>query len=57
MDRATTLAIDVEAAPDRVFEILSSTDGQRGCWTSGCDVSPDRARFGSEGARLTLRWM
>src|SRR3954449_4004857 len=42
----TTLAVDVAADTDRVFEILSSTEGQRGFWTANCDVSGDRARFG-----------
>lgn len=43
----TTLAVDVAAETNRVFEILSTTDGQRGVWTANCDVSADRARFGS----------
>ena len=54
MDRVITLAIDVEAAPDRLFAILSRAEGQRGFWTSDCDVSTDRARFGFDGAPVDL---
>jgi hypothetical protein len=46
MERVITLAVDVEADPTRVSDILSSTDGQRAFWTADCDVSTDRARFG-----------
>ena len=46
MDRSIILAADVQADPARVFEILSTTDGQRGFWTADCDVSADHARFG-----------
>jgi uncharacterized protein YndB with AHSA1/START domain len=46
MDRSITLAVDVNADPARVYEILSSADGQRAFWTADCDVSADRARFG-----------
>jgi hypothetical protein len=50
----TTLAIDVAADADRVFEILSTTEGQRGFWTADCDVSADRARFGFAQAPVDL---
>ena len=50
----TTLAVDVAAGTDRVFEILSSTEGQRGFWTANCDVSGDRARFGFAQAPVDL---
>ena len=46
MTLSTTLAVDVGADPTRVFEILSSTEGQRAFWTADCDVSADHARFG-----------
>ena len=46
MDRSIILAADVEADLARVFEVLSTTDGQRAFWTADCDVSADRARFG-----------
>ena len=47
MSRAITLAVDVDADPTRVSDILSSTDGQRAFWTADCDLSADRARSGS----------
>jgi uncharacterized protein YndB with AHSA1/START domain len=46
MTQFITLAVDVDADPDRVFEILTRTDGQRTFWTEDCDVSRERARFG-----------
>ena len=50
----TTLAVDVAADSARVFEILSTTEGQRGFWTADCDVSGDRARFGFAQAPVDL---
>src|SRR5215210_587784 len=50
----TTLAVDLAAGTDRVFEILSTTEGQRGFWTANCDVSADRARFGFAPAPVDL---
>lgn len=50
----TTLAVDVGADAARVFEILSTTEGQRGFWTANCDVSHDRARFGFAQAPVDL---
>jgi len=49
-----TLAIDVKAPPTRVFEILSTTQGQQSFWTSDCDVAPDHARFGFAEAPVDL---
>ena len=46
MDRSIILAADVEADHARVFEILSTTQGQRGFWTADCEVSGGHARFG-----------
>jgi hypothetical protein len=46
MDRSITLAADVEAEPGRVFEVLSTTRGQRGFWTADCELSAGHARFG-----------
>jgi uncharacterized protein YndB with AHSA1/START domain len=46
MDRSITLAADVDADRARVFEVLSTTAGQRAFWTEDCDVSADRGRFG-----------
>ncbi len=54
MDRSITLAVDVDADPTRVSEILSTTDGQRAFWTADCDVSADRARFGFAQAPVDL---
>src|SRR2546430_8183470 len=54
MSRAITLAVDVDADPTRVSDILSSTDGQRAFWTADCDVSTDRARFGFAQAPVDL---
>jgi hypothetical protein len=49
-----TLAVDVAADPSRVFEVLSSAEGQRAFWTADCDVSADHARFGFAQAPVDL---
>ncbi len=54
MNRSITLAVDVEGDIPHVFEILSSTAGQRGFWTADCDVSADQARFGFPQAPVDL---
>src|ERR1700679_3369655 len=54
MGHEIILAINVDAAPERVFEILSTTEGQQAFWTSNCEVSADHARFGFEGAPVAL---
>jgi uncharacterized protein YndB with AHSA1/START domain len=54
MDRRITLAVDVAADPARVYDTLSTTDGQRAFWTADCDVSDDRARFGFPQAPVDL---
>ena len=54
MDRSITLAVDVEQTAPRVFEILSTTEGQRGFWTDDCDVFADNARFGFPQAPVDL---
>ena len=54
MDRSIILATDVEADRARVFEALSTTEGQRAFWTADCDVSADRARFGFAQAPMDL---
>jgi hypothetical protein len=46
MDRSITLAVDVDADPSRVTEILSTRQGQQAFWTADCDVSAGPARFG-----------
>jgi len=40
------LATTVNADRGRVFEILSTSEGQRGFWTADCDVTESSARFG-----------
>jgi uncharacterized protein YndB with AHSA1/START domain len=55
MDRSITLATDVNADPNRVFEILTSTEGQRGFWTADCEVTGDQARFVFPGVPIGLR--
>ena len=54
MERSIILAADVNASRDRVFEALSTTQGQRGFWTADCEVSADRARFGFPQAPVDL---
>jgi uncharacterized protein YndB with AHSA1/START domain len=54
MDRAIILAADVEADRARVFEVLSTSQGQRSFWTADCDVSATRARFGFAQAPMDL---
>jgi uncharacterized protein YndB with AHSA1/START domain len=46
VERSIVLAADVDADRARVFEVLSTTQGQRAFWTADCDVSAARARFG-----------
>jgi hypothetical protein len=41
MSQGIVLAVDVQADAARVFEILSTTEGQRGFWTANCDVSAE----------------
>jgi hypothetical protein len=54
MSQSITLAVDVEADVGRVFEILSTTQGQRGFWTADCEVSTHSARFGFPQAPVDL---
>jgi hypothetical protein len=54
MNPAITLAVDVSAEPARVYDIVSTTDGQRAFWTADCDVSTDHARFGFPQAPMDL---
>jgi uncharacterized protein YndB with AHSA1/START domain len=55
MDKSIALAVQVPAAPDRVFRILTSTEGQRATWTDDCEVSAGHARFGFPGTPTQLR--
>ncbi|MEP7055482.1 MAG: hypothetical protein ABI912_09570 [Actinomycetota bacterium] len=54
MERSITLAVDVEADANRVYEAVSTTEGQRSFWTEDCDVSTDSARFGFAAAPVDL---
>jgi uncharacterized protein YndB with AHSA1/START domain len=54
MNRSITLGEDVEGEISRVFEILSTTEGQRAFWTADCDVTTDHARFGFPQAPVDL---
>lgn len=54
MDRSIILATDVDADRSRVFEVLSTSQGQRSFWTADCDVSDDHARFGFAVAPVDL---
>ncbi len=54
MNRSVILAADVQADHARVFEILSTTQGQRGFWTADCEVTGRHARFGFPQAPVDL---
>jgi uncharacterized protein YndB with AHSA1/START domain len=54
VERTITLTVDVDADRGRVFELLSTTEGQRAFWTADCDVSDTKARFGFPQARVDL---
>ena len=54
MERTIILTVDVAADPDRVFELLATTQGQRAFWTADCDVSDTKARFGFPQAPVDL---
>jgi uncharacterized protein YndB with AHSA1/START domain len=54
MDRTIRLATDVDADGARVFEALTTSEGQRAFWTADCDVSADHARFGFPQAPVDL---
>lgn len=54
MERSITLAVDVDVDASRIFEILSTTNGQRSFWTADCDISDRTARFGFVAAPVDL---
>jgi uncharacterized protein YndB with AHSA1/START domain len=54
MNNAIVLAVDVQADPAQVFEMLSTTEGQRAFWTADCEVSDSSARFGFPAAPADL---
>jgi uncharacterized protein YndB with AHSA1/START domain len=49
MSKSIVLAVDVPASPARVYDILTTTDGQSAFWTGDCDVHAGHARFGFPG--------
>jgi uncharacterized protein YndB with AHSA1/START domain len=54
MKRTISLALDVQADATRVFDLLTTTEGQRSFWTADCDVTADTARFGFAAAPVDL---
>src|SRR6266700_1359349 len=54
MSQSIALAVDVQPDAGHVFEILSTTTGQRAFWTDDCDVEADKARFGFAAAPVDL---
>jgi hypothetical protein len=54
MDLTVRLATEVDADSSRVFEALSTTEGQRAFWTADCEVSADHARFGFQQSPVDL---
>lgn len=54
MDGSITLAVDIAADAPHLFEILSTSAGQRGFWTADCDVDAQHARFGFPQAPVDL---
>ncbi|MEO7943189.1 MAG: hypothetical protein ABIR34_07285 [Marmoricola sp.] len=54
MSNTISLAVDVEADAAHVFEILSTTEGERAFWTADCDVAEESARFGFTAAPVDL---
>ena len=56
MDHSINLAVDVDGDPDRVFEILSTTDGQRAFWTADCDAPPTAHDSASKPLLSTSWW-
>jgi uncharacterized protein YndB with AHSA1/START domain len=48
------LSVNVDATRERVFGILTSTEGQKSFWTEDCEVHGDHARFGFAEAPVDL---
>jgi hypothetical protein len=44
----------VESTPSKVYEVLRSTDGQRGFWTSDCELDDRHGRFSFQEAPVDL---
>lgn len=45
MSKSIVLAFDVPASPARVYDILTTTEGQSAFWTGDCDVHTGHAQF------------
>jgi uncharacterized protein YndB with AHSA1/START domain len=54
VEPSITLTVDVPGDPARVFEVLTTSEGQRSFWTANCDVEGDKARFGFVAAPVDL---
>jgi hypothetical protein len=54
MTQRISLAVDIDAPASKIFDAVSTTAGQRAFWTTDCDVSADRARFGFPEAPMDL---
>ncbi|MFL6161079.1 MAG: hypothetical protein ACJ74U_02505 [Jatrophihabitantaceae bacterium] len=54
MDRSIILTADLAQDAGQLFEILSTTEGQRGFWTADCQVEGAHARFGFPQAPVDL---
>ena len=46
MELRIALATTVEASPSTVYDVLRSTQGQKGFWTSDCELDDHHGRFG-----------
>lgn len=54
MSHTIILGVNVDAPRERVFDILTTTKGQRSFWTTDCEVHDDHARFGFAEAPIDL---
>jgi hypothetical protein len=48
------LAATVDARPSAVYDVLRSTEGQQGFWTSDCELDEQHGRFGFVEAPVDL---
>jgi uncharacterized protein YndB with AHSA1/START domain len=54
MNLRIALAATVEASPDRVYDVLRTTEGQKAFWTTDCEVDDHHGRFGFAEAPVDL---
>ena len=45
MELRIALAATVGASPSEVYDVLRSTQGQKGFWTSDCELDDHHGRF------------